>query len=168
VTLYIVRHAVAVAKNRWNGDDLARPLTVKGVEQAAAFTAWLEGPPAVIVSSPTVRCVATVLGAAERHEVDLRTCRALLVGRSEQALELARRLLDEFGPPDAPSAVLCSHGEVIPAVMTRLGLVGASDALDSCAKGSVWAVTVTGDGPVGRYTAFAGRPARRRDAAVAG
>jgi len=149
VTLYVVRHAVAVAKNRWKGTDLMRPLTGKGQGQAAALTTWFDRPVHTVLSSPTLRCVASVLALAEHHGVELRTSTALAMGHPDHVVALARALLGD-GPTDG-GAVLCSHGEVIPGLLGSLGLVSSTHALDTCAKGSVWVIEHTGDGPAATY-----------------
>ena len=42
MALYLVRHAVAVGRSNWKGDDdLARPLTAKGERQAKALVRLL-------------------------------------------------------------------------------------------------------------------------------
>jgi len=152
MTLYIVRHGVAVAKNRWRGRDLARPLTKKGLAQAEALTASIDQPVGVVLSSPTIRCVATVLGVADRHGVALCTVAALEVGRPDEALALARELLEQDGAGQGSTGqMICTHGEVIPGLLAGLGLVSRSHSLDTCAKGSVWTIAPEGNGFAGTY-----------------
>ncbi len=151
MTLYIVRHGVAVAKNRWRGRDLARPLTKKGLAQAEALTASVDAPVDAVLSSPTIRCVATVLGVAARHGVELRTVAALEVGRPDETLALVRALLDDVAGIGATAQMICTHGEVIPGLLAGLGLVSCSHPLDTCAKGSVWTIEPVAKGFAGRY-----------------
>jgi len=158
VTLYIVRHAVAVAKDRWSSSDVLRPLTAKGVRQSEALATWFAGTGAeleevvdIVVSSPTVRCVATVLGLARPHAVDVRTDLALALGDPAGAAALGRALLASHGRAEGPAAVLCSHGEVIPGLLEALTPFRATHSLQNCAKGSVWALSTTNAGPVARY-----------------
>lgn len=166
MTLYIVRHAVAVAKDRWTRSDVLRPLTAKGVRQSEALATWFAGTGAdpdgvvdgavgevveVVVSSPTVRCVATVLGLTRPLAVEVRTDAALAVGDPDGAAALARGLLASHGCVEGPAAVLCSHGEVIPGLLEALTPFRATHSLQNCAKGSVWALSTTAAGPVARY-----------------
>ena len=66
MTVYIVRHALAVPKKRWTGDDDDRPLTTRGGAQASVLTKWSKTASlASIVSSPARRCTATVEGIAK-------------------------------------------------------------------------------------------------------
>jgi 8-oxo-dGTP diphosphatase len=158
VTLYIVRHAVAVAKDRWTRSDVLRPLTAKGVRQSEALATWFAGTGAdpdgvveVVVSSPTVRCVATVLGLTRPLAVEVRTDAALAVGDPDGAAALARGLLASHGCVEGPAAVLCSHGEVIPGLLEALTPFRATHSLQNCAKGSVWALSTNAAGPIARY-----------------
>ncbi len=137
-TLWLVRHAAAGNRNEWNEDDRLRPLTDKGRRQTGAIAAMLARRGIErIISSPYLRCIQTVepLGEECRAEVELSD--ALAEGpNTDAALELLNGLVGY-------NAVLCSHGDVIPAVMDRL--VSAGLALQSefqCAKASIWEVEV--------------------------
>lgn len=158
MALVIVRHGVAVPKQRWRGDDAMRPLTPQGYAQAEALAAWLGAPAVVerIVCSPTLRCLATVLPLATAHGGSLSTCAALLPGRVTEATALAAALLHEHGTAVGPAAVVCSHGEVIPELLSSLGLDGSSGPLDRNRKGSAWTITRGSDGAVhGEYRELA-------------
>ncbi len=161
MTLYIVRHGVAVAKNRWRGRDLARPLTKKGLAQAEVLTTSVDQPVDVVLSSPTIRCVATVLGVAARHGVELRTVAALEVGRPDETLALARALLErDVAGADATAQMICTHGEVIPGLLAGLNLVSRSHSLGTCAKGSVWTIEPVPGGYAGTYRTLSAPRAR--------
>jgi broad specificity phosphatase PhoE len=68
--LIVVRHAVAVDRADWTGDDLLRPLTPLGREQAEGLVARLEDHPIErILSSPSLRCTQTVEPLARRRLV---------------------------------------------------------------------------------------------------
>ena len=93
MTLYLVRHALALAKSSWSGLDSDRPLDAKGRRQVVGLTDWFATRAVdAVVTSPAVRCVATVLPVANHHDVDLVTTRALLVGADKEARKLVRRL----------------------------------------------------------------------------
>lgn len=148
MTLFIVRHGVAGAKSTWRGDDAYRPLTSRGLAQAQLLESWLTEPISVVLSSPTVRCLATVLGVARHHGIELSTCAELAVGRPAQAQRLAERLLG------GPNAVLCTHGEVIVPLLAGLGLQQANAPTDRCAKGAVWTIEAPGGRRIGTYHAL--------------
>ena len=72
-TFYVVRHAKAGSRERWNGDDRKRPLTKKGIKQAQDLVDVLAPyPVASIFSSPYLRCVQSVqpLAKALRLKVE--------------------------------------------------------------------------------------------------
>ena len=147
-TLWLVRHASAGNRNEWQDDDRLRPLTKKGWRQAEALTELL-APRGIerIISSPYQRCVQTVEPLSEACGAKLETSHALAEGpRTDAAVALVETLMGY-------NAVLCSHGDVIPAVMNRLAWAGLELESDfSCAKGSVWEVEVQrGEFTVARY-----------------
>jgi 8-oxo-dGTP diphosphatase len=144
-TAYLVRHARAGSRDKWHEDDALRPLSKAGRRQAEALVATFRGiEVARIVSSPSVRCVQTVRPLALDRGLPVETSDALAEGA---ALEDAMDLL--AGLASTP-AVLCSHGDVIPAVVMHLvdreaTISGERD----WKKGSVW-VLEREDGRVAR------------------
>ena len=137
VTVLLVRHADAGSRGGWREPDLLRPLTDAGRAQARGIVRLLGDRFAVdeIVSSPSVRCVETVAALAAVLAVDIRIDPALAEGEDPgAAVELARRAADP-----GPGLVLCSHGDLIPAMLEVLEF----DGLDlgprpQCQKGSTW------------------------------
>jgi len=90
----------------------------------------------VIVSSPTTRCVSTLLPFADIGERDVATRRELVIGRANAAAELVRQLQRSEG-----DAVVCTHGEVIgPLLETLFG----EAPVRPTAKGAVWILGATG------------------------
>lgn len=60
--LWLVRHAVAVERDEFDGPDAERPLTGKGCRKFREFCNWLAGQnvaPEAIFSSPLVRAAET-------------------------------------------------------------------------------------------------------------
>jgi hypothetical protein len=94
---------------------------------------WFDDAPTVIVCSPTVRCFATMLPSTQRFELDLLTRAELLPNYPGPAAELVRSFITR-----GIDAVVCTHGEVIPALLRALQVTETSDPLDQCAKGSIW------------------------------
>ncbi len=81
--LVVVRHAHAVARGAWSGgDDTLRPLDAAGVARASALVVGVLAAyaPRRVVSSPSVRCVATVAPFADSAGLTVRT-RGGLSGR---------------------------------------------------------------------------------------
>ena len=149
--VYLVRHAKAGDRARWTEDDRFRPLTKKGRHQAEALVdVFRDRVVERIVTSPYVRCVQTVRPLALERRLTLETDAALGEAVSvEASLELLARIAD------APT-VLCSHGDVIPALVEHLAETGARIVTDrDWKKGSTWVLERGADGEVAqmRYEA---------------
>jgi 8-oxo-dGTP diphosphatase len=139
-TLFLVRHAIAADRTKWTGVDALRPLTKKGRRQAQAIAEYLRDRGIErIYSSPYTRCVQTVEPLAEAIGAKVIEHDALAEGPDVDA---AYQLCDDLV---GFNAVLCSHGDVIPAVINRMMWAGL--VLESrfyCSKGSIWEVDVEG------------------------
>lgn len=114
MSLYLVRHAKAGSRGDWDGDDRDRPLSQAGREQAHGITLLLGHLPiSKIYSSPYVRCVQTIEPLAHKLGLHVKVTEALA---EADEFDDAIALVDK-----APkNAVLCSHGDVIPAVIDAL------------------------------------------------
>ncbi len=154
VIISLVRHAKAGNRKSWSEPDIARPLDPKGRDQAGAICALLRTRDiGRIVSSAALRCQQTVGPLVHLCRVPLELHEALAEGAPvHQALALIDECIAE-----GRDAVLCSHGDVIPAVLDALALAGvAMPALRECKKGSIWDLHVR-DGRIAHatYTASA-------------
>ena len=134
--LFLVRHAAAGSRSRWVGDDRLRPLTAKGERQAKAIARRL-APEGIdrIVTSPYVRCRQTVEPLAAELGLAIEEAEALAEGSSQTALaDLADRLVGS-------NAVLCGHGDTIPALLEAFARQGLGlPPLYDVKKGSIWIV----------------------------
>lgn len=147
VVVELVRHASAGQRGRWKGGpDRDRPLDERGREQARLLAADVAHshvagtdapaipPVGVIVSSPLARCVQTVQPLAAALGLDVTTHEALeelsevpiteggsawvnAAWLGARALGLVDRLVAET---DGRRIVLCSHGDVVPALLATL------------------------------------------------
>ena len=151
MTLLLVRHAEAESRSSWGGPDVLRPLSTKGRRQASGLVHVLGDQFAVgrLVTSPSLRCIETLSPLAATIALTLEVSDSLSEGVDpEPAVELARS-----GATLASSAgavVLCSHGDLIPAV---LDVLHTDDGVDlgsqpKCQKGSTWVL----EGKRGRFT----------------
>lgn len=137
--LYIVRHAHAGSRRKWTGDDRLRPLSKKGERQAAAIGDLLAGVGVRrLLSSPYVRCIETLLPLASRVGVGLDSDDRLAEGAGYEG---AWPLVDEVLVA-RENTVICSHGDVIPAVLEAFVADGAqlNDVL-AWPKASIWVIT---------------------------
>src|SRR5918998_4116991 len=115
MALVLVRHAKAGSRSAWAQDDEIRPLTKAGVRQAEALAERLAGDPvARVLSSRFVRCVQTVAPLAERLGLEVEHHPALA---EEAELDDTEALLAELAGTEA---VLCTHGNVMSALLDRL------------------------------------------------
>jgi phosphohistidine phosphatase SixA len=114
VAVFLVRHAKAGSRSDWTGDDIIRPLSKKGWAQARALAQLLlTHSPKALLSSPYVRCRQTLEPLAELTSLPLTEHSALTEGASfVDTLSLLHEVED--------GAVLCSHGDVIPATIDAL------------------------------------------------
>ncbi|MEM9465902.1 MAG: phosphoglycerate mutase family protein [Actinomycetota bacterium] len=143
MTLHLVRHAHAGDRARWPGaDDLDRPLSEAGLEQAIAIDRWFaDRPVRAVWSSMATRCAQTVAPLAHRAGVEVESRSELTEGaRAAVLLELVRaeiQLDDDL--------VMCSHGDLIPEVLNTLlreGMVVIGGR--GCEKGSIWSLAARG------------------------
>lgn len=131
--LYLVRHAKAGERRLWVANDLERPLSTKGWKQSEAVGKRLEKlGPTELLSSPYVRCIQTLEPLGRRLQrsitVDPRLTEDEPVG---PVLDLLRAAPDR--------AVLCSHGDIIPAAIEALKTDGTEIRTPvDWRKASVW------------------------------
>jgi exopolyphosphatase/guanosine-5'-triphosphate,3'-diphosphate pyrophosphatase len=141
--IHLVRHARAVAREEWNGEDLLRPLSERGWRDAEALARQLADEPlARIVCGPTLRCQQTVEPLAVARDLPVEVDERL--GRDE-AVSRALELLP--GADDGP-VLFCSHAEVIVPILQAFELCDPEPgARIPCRKGSLWTLDGAGFGP---------------------
>ena len=143
-TIFLVRHAHAGHRERFDGDDRYRPLSKRGRAEAVAIAEMLAARmggvvEAVLMSSPFVRCYQTIEPLALSLDREIVTDTRLAEGYDRDgALEIIATV--------AHGSVLCSHGDIIPDVMGALQrrgaeMIGAPD----WRKGATWVLTRVGD-----------------------
>jgi 8-oxo-dGTP diphosphatase len=147
VTLYLVRHARAGSRQRWQGPDELRPLSKVGRKQAAGIARSRSlSETTRIVSSPFVRCRETVEPLAQKLGLEVELSDALAEGAPEsQSLRLVEKLLDQH-------AVLCSHGDVLERLLGHFEALGVNLGRRRLEKASIWELrTVDGEVASARY-----------------
>jgi 8-oxo-dGTP diphosphatase len=117
-----LRHGKAMAPSAWDGPDATRPLTARGVQQAASIVptiaAWS---PRRIISSTATRCVTTATPLAvdlgqEIRRSDLISQDAWEDGTSDVRAVVGKRVRAR------KTAVICSHGPVLPDILREIAL----------------------------------------------
>jgi 8-oxo-dGTP diphosphatase len=142
VTLHLVRHATAGHRSPFDDDDLGRQLSEVGHEQARALAGFFaEMPVRAVWSSLAERCLQTAAPVAAQHGLDVVPQRFLTEGgRSVDFMEALRAEAAVDG-----DIVMCSHGDMIPDVLSRLLREGLSVVGPrGCEKGSVWSLETRG------------------------
>ncbi len=145
MTLYLIRHAHAGNKHQWSGPDGERPLSAKGRGQSEHIADDLgDGGVQRIISSRAVRCCQTLAPLAQRLRLSIEPSDSLAEGTPPGvALDLLRDLAVE-----GVDAALCSHGDVIPAVVQALAAEGLKgDGHLASAKAGVF-ILDTSDGRI--------------------
>ena len=130
VPLILLRHAKAVPRSAWDGDDTERPLDGSGRDDAETLAPLLAtfAPEARVISSAAVRCLDTIGPYAELTGAEVRVERALNVrssgtGPADSAAVIAGAV--RSGEP----VVCCAHRENLPALQAAaIGVLGAPDA----------------------------------------
>jgi 8-oxo-(d)GTP phosphatase len=124
-TILLVRHASAGGRADWTGDDSERPLDAEGQRQAEGLVELLgERRPTRVVSSGAARCRLTVEPLAQALGLGVEEAPELAEGSSANDLhDLVERLHGEL-------AALCTHGDVLEALVGEEGEKGATWVLE--------------------------------------
>lgn len=120
--LIVLRHAKAVSRDEWDGEDAARPLSPRGKKQSQAIV----GPLLAfgvrrIVSSDAERCVRTVNPVASAISKRVDRTRLLSQDAWEQGTSDVRTVVGDRVRARKP-VVLCSHGPVLPDLLSEIAL----------------------------------------------
>ena len=146
----MVRHAKAGSRSHWTGDDRQRPISPKGVKQAARIVEQFNRVAVTAVfSSPYLRCAQTVEPLARARRLEVQSSTDLAEGRGITGLYVF------FNNEDLDDVVLCTHGdlvwELVEDLTNRRVLPAFREQFD---KGSTWVVEVEDGAPVSaRYIA---------------
>jgi 8-oxo-dGTP diphosphatase len=118
--LVLLRHAKAVKREDWDGDDGDRPLANLGQIQAKRLLSmYLPYGIEVIHSSDAVRCIETIeplVRSLDMHPIfstDLSEHK--FAKDKEAALDYAQDLMNR-----GESAIICSHNPILPKVLQKL------------------------------------------------
>lgn len=134
VPLILLRHAKALPRTGWSGDDADRPLDDTGEAEAKILAGLLAAfaPEASVVSSATVRCLATVRPYAELTGARVQATATLRISGTDHAdsQAVAVRAVAAGTP-----TVICAHRENLRALMdAAAGALGAPGVLARCGE----------------------------------
>ena len=169
LTLEVFIHMDAINRNEWTGAGDARPLTELGKQQAERLAEEIaaDGPVDALYSSPAVRCTESMEAFARRFGVPVTVeprfkdtqgykapagwergdgkgpdplGGASSAGSAYAALQDIRKALPEG------RAVLCSYGDIVPALLAFLsGAYGVEMPPRLDKKGALYTVVLDGD-----------------------
>jgi len=122
-SLILLRHGKAVDRSQWKGrPDATRPLSERGVDQATALVdvlpAWR---PKRIVTSPAVRCVATVMPLAAATGIEVKRDDGISQDAWDADRAEVRRVIGKRVRV-GKTAVVCGHRPLMSALVREVAL----------------------------------------------
>ena len=150
--MFVVRHVKAGERGSTSaaGPDDLRTISRTGRKQAVKLAAML-APHGIVrlATSPALRCIQTLDPLAAHLGLDVEMAPELFEGRDVAGAEAWVLAAAADGP-----AVLCTHGDVLAALIETLrarGVPVGGDGTVAFSKGSAWRLDV-GDGLIRRMT----------------
>lgn len=120
--LIVLRHGKALPRSEWDGPDAARPLTERGTRQAASIVGPLQAfGVRKVVTSDAVRCVQTVKPLS--RALDRKSVKTPKISQDawEEGTDDLRSVVGRRVRA-GKAAVLCSHGPVLPGLLSEIAL----------------------------------------------
>lgn len=124
-----LRHGKAVSPESWDGPDATRPLMQRGSDQAASVAPGLAAfRPSHLISSTASRCADTIAPTARLTGLDVTEKASIsqdaYSSGAEKVTKLVQKVFDR-----AETTVLCSHGPVLPQIISAaVGATGSGYA----------------------------------------
>jgi len=118
-TLILLRHAKAIERVEWAGEDTDRPLSSIGERQAKRLISNL-APYGIeeIHSSSAVRCYESITPIARAQNIDFFFTDSLSEDVYKKDKERAAKYVNKLLVNDY-SALVCSHNPVLPAILSN-------------------------------------------------
>ncbi|MEX0835285.1 MAG: phosphoglycerate mutase family protein, partial [Nitriliruptor sp.] len=121
MSLLLLRHVHAGDRDAHDGDDRRRPVSTTGLKQALALVDRFSARTIVaICSSPYTRCLQSVEPLAAAHGLVTEVLDELAEGAPFDLVQRFLRQQHRRGEQLGGDVVLCSHGDVIGAVVEHL------------------------------------------------
>ncbi|MFJ3385627.1 MULTISPECIES: NUDIX domain-containing protein [unclassified Curtobacterium] len=128
--LIALRHAKTTPGSDWHGPDATRPLLPVGRSQAKAVASPVAAyGPRKIISSTAARCLATVEPLSDRIKVGVSSTPDISQDAHDQGSADVKGVVRKR-ITKGKTAVLCSHGPVLPEIIARI----ATDTADDTAR----------------------------------
>lgn len=118
--IVVLRHGKAMPHEQWDGPDHTRPLLHRGLEQSRSVAGGIAAfGPSTLVTSTAARCVSTIAPTAALTGLEVKQSRSISqVAYASDAVRVRRQV--EKRLDRRTSAVLCSHGPVIPQIISAV------------------------------------------------
>lgn len=118
--IVVARHGKATAHEDWDGIDSLRPLVARGMEQARDIAGGLAAfGPLSIISSPAVRCMQTIAPLSYKLGMEIKESAKISqdkwTSEGDRVADFVSTRLRKAEP-----VVLCSHGPVIPQIVSEI------------------------------------------------
>ncbi|MEA3550456.1 MULTISPECIES: NUDIX hydrolase [Micrococcaceae] len=119
--LVVLRHAKAKPRSSWSKAEGERPLAATGTRQAQAVSRLLHAwKPLRVVTSPWLRCVATVAPYAKAAGAKVKLAEPLTEHRHQRSPKKTAAVIEGLFDKQRP-VVICTHRPALPTVFTQLG-----------------------------------------------
>ena len=120
--IIVLRHAKAIDPSSFKGADVNRPLSERGTRQADSIVGALRSwNPRRLVASTSVRCQQTMAPLAAAVKRDVKLVEAISQHAFHDDSEAVRSLIGKR-VRSRKTAVICSHGPVIPELVREIAL----------------------------------------------
>ncbi len=118
--LLVVRHAKAKPRSSWTKAEGDRPLAATGMRQAQSVGRLLHAwKPARIVTSPWLRCVATIAPYAKAADAKVKLNESLTEHRHGRHPHKTAAVVEALFDKQRP-VILCTHRPALPTVLKQL------------------------------------------------
>lgn len=118
--LLVLRHAKAKPRSSWTKAEGERPLAATGTRQAQAVGRLLQAwQPVRVVTSPWLRCVATVAPYAKASGAKVKLVEALTEHRHHRSPKKTAAVIENLFDKQRP-VVVCTHRPALPTVLAQL------------------------------------------------
>ena len=122
--LVLLRHAKALVREEWQGEDEDRPLEIIGQNQARRMMVNLAPYQiAEVHTSDAVRCYDTVIGFARALSIDpvitSDVSEYTFKKNKEKSLDFIKKLAEQVSQTES-ATVVCSHNPVLPKMLGKL------------------------------------------------
>ncbi|WP_457963171.1 NUDIX hydrolase [Arthrobacter sp. D1-29] len=118
--MVVLRHAKAKPRSSWTKAEGERPLAATGLRQAQAVGRLLHTwKPLRVVTSPWLRCVATVMPYANAAGAKVKLVEALTEHRHARNPKKTAAVIEALFDKQRP-VVVCTHRPALPTVMDQL------------------------------------------------